>query len=316
MAAPVALTSFTRLVYTSVMRAFICNICGTRNEIAAIDAELASCPCGSNVRMRALIHLLSVELFGVSLTLLDFPRLKSIRGLGMTDNRCYARTLAEKFDYTNTFYDHEPRLDVTTQHPELYGKFDFILSADVLEHIAPPLDRALVEISALLQPSGFLVATTPCPQPEKILEHFPELHQYRVVTLGNTPVLINRRRDGAIEVSENLSFHGGPGSTLEMRQANPAALGDELLRNNFKSVEFLTGDVADSGIVFTQDVSQPLVARKDKFQLPGSALPEFVDLWRQTAIERDHFKHQVQMASTSRWVKLGRKLGIGPGFKL
>ena len=37
------------------------------------------------VRLRALIHLLSLEIFGESLTLKDFPRMKSIRGMGMTD---------------------------------------------------------------------------------------------------------------------------------------------------------------------------------------------------------------------------------------
>ena len=63
--------------------------------------EPASCACGSNVRVRALIHLLSVELFGHSIVLADFPVMKSIRGLGMTDKACYADVLASKFDYKN-----------------------------------------------------------------------------------------------------------------------------------------------------------------------------------------------------------------------
>ena len=95
------------------------------------------------MRLRALIHLLSVELFGRSLPLPGFPKLKAIRGLGMSDKDCYNGLLAEKFDYTNTFYDREPRLDFTESHPELAGQYDFILSADVLEHIAPPVERAL-----------------------------------------------------------------------------------------------------------------------------------------------------------------------------
>ena len=71
--------------------------------------------------------------------------MKAIRGLGMSDKECYNGLLAEKFDYTNTFYDREPRLDFTESHPELAGQYDFILSADVLEHIAPPVQRALEE---------------------------------------------------------------------------------------------------------------------------------------------------------------------------
>jgi SAM-dependent methyltransferase len=264
--------------------------------------------------MRALIHLLSVELFGHSLNLTQFPRLKSIRGIGMTDNPLYAKTLSEKFDYSNTFYNREPRLDFTESHPDLAGTFDFILSADVLEHIAPPLERALAEVAALLKPGGFLVATVPCPSKQDLLEHFPELHDYRIVSLGDTAVLINRRRDGIIEVREDLLFHSGDGSTLEMRQLSPMELREKLLLNGFDSVEFLSEDIREIGMVFTPELSQPLIARKGNFELTRAALREFVDLWRRTEERRDLFEKQIAMASTSRWVRLGRALGIGPRF--
>ena len=52
------------------------------------------------------------------LALPEFPRLKSIRGLGISDKDCYARFLADRFNYTNTFYDAFPRFDVTQDHPE------------------------------------------------------------------------------------------------------------------------------------------------------------------------------------------------------
>jgi hypothetical protein len=78
---------------------FICNVCGSRNAVAEVAAEPASCPCGSNVRTRALIHLLSMELFGRNLVLADFPRLKSVRALGRSDKECYASLLREKCDY-------------------------------------------------------------------------------------------------------------------------------------------------------------------------------------------------------------------------
>ena len=31
-------------------------------------------------------------------------------------------------------------------------------------------------------------------------------------------MLINRRRDGALEIRDDLTFHGGSGATLEMRE--------------------------------------------------------------------------------------------------
>lgn len=288
------------------MASFVCNICGAGNPAESIDTERPSCGCGSNVRKRALIYLLSMELFGQSLSLPEFPTLKAIRGVGMTDDASYATLLAEKFDYTNTYYDHKPRLDFTDVHPELTGTYDFILSADVLEHIAPPIDRALDEVCNLLKPNGFFVATVPCPSLESV-EHFPELYQYRIVPLGHAPVLINRRRDGSLEITGELLFHTGAGATLEMRQFSPRTLREKLMATGFREVEFLNDNLPQIGVFFTPDVSQPIVARKGRFVLSGPALSQFIDSWRSA-------RKQISMASTSRWVRLGRRLRVGPRF--
>jgi len=111
--------------------------------------------------------------FGQSFPLVEFPKLKSIRALGMTDKQGYARLLADKFDYTNTYYDREPRFDFTESHPGLGGAYDFILSADVLEHVAPPVGRAIGEICRLLKPHGFLAATVPCAPGGEMRSIFP-----------------------------------------------------------------------------------------------------------------------------------------------
>ena len=42
------------------MVCFTCNICGADNEVERFASEPATCACGSNVRLRALIHLLSI----------------------------------------------------------------------------------------------------------------------------------------------------------------------------------------------------------------------------------------------------------------
>ena len=90
------------VVKQSFVVSFICNVCGAENNVENFASEPATCACGSNVRVRALIHLLSLELFGRSFPLVEFPELKAIRALGMTDKEGYARLLAVKFDYTNT----------------------------------------------------------------------------------------------------------------------------------------------------------------------------------------------------------------------
>ena len=60
----------------------------------------------------AVIRALSIELLSMPLRMPDFPRVKSLRGIGMTDFGPYASRLAEKFDYKNTYYDREPKLDI------------------------------------------------------------------------------------------------------------------------------------------------------------------------------------------------------------
>ena len=291
---------------------FTCNVCGAHNRAAAFATEPASCACGSNVRVRALMHLLSMELFGRSLAVAEFPKLKSIRGMGMTDKPGYAAILAEKFDYTNTYYDREPRCDFTQAHPQLYGTCDFLLSADVLEHVAPPVERPLEEICRLLKPHGFLAATVPCTPDDAMREHFPELHEHRVIRLGDSDVLVNRRPDGTLEAREDLVFHEGPGAVLEMRQFGRTGLRAKLLAAGFREVHYLLEDVRESGILFDSDVSQPFVARREPFRLSAGAQGELLDAWRGSHAEATLLAHRVRMASESRWVRLGRKLGIGP----
>jgi len=301
--------------------AFTCNVCGANNRVEKFATEPATCGCGSNVRVRALMHLLSMELFGRALALPDFPKLKSIRALGMTDKPGYAAVLAEKFDYTNTYYEGTPRFDFTEPHPELYGTCDFLVSADVLEHVAPPVERTLEEICKLLKPHGFLAATVPCARTDTMREHFPDLHEYRVVRLGNAEILVNRRRDGSLEVREDLVFHEGPGAVLEMRRFGVGGLQAQLLGAGFREVRFLTADVAEAGILFDDDVSLPLIARKERFALEAAAQGELMENWA-VATRRVHeaearaetLAERIRMASESRWVRLGRKLGVGPKF--
>ncbi len=304
------------------MVCFTCNICGAFNEVEHFASEPATCACGSNVRIRALIHLLSIELFGRSLPLPGFPRMKAIRGLGMSDKDCYNGLLAEKFEYTNTFYDREPRLDFTESHPELAGQYDFILCADVLEHIAPPVERALEETHRMLKPHGFLGITVYCNLEDRLREHFPELHEFRIVPLGDCSVLINRRPDGTLEIRDDLTFHGGSGATLEMREFGATALLAQLLAAGFRAVHFMTENVPENGILFDNDTSQPLIARNHDFIFDHCAGHQMVDAWqtaeakaRQEKERADVLAERIRLASSSRWVRLGRKLGIGPNFE-
>ena len=219
------------------MISFTCNICGTRNALEEIPWEESTCSgCGSNVRMRALMYLLSIELFGAARPVAEFPKDKKIRGFGLSDALLYATPLEEKCDYTNTYYDRQPYLDITQPHPEQYGTYDFILSSDVFEHVAIPVERAFEEAFRLLKPQGVLCITVPSSgADEDTVEYYPNLHEYSIVELGGEHVLVNRKKDRTLEVHQNLEFHGGIGATLVMRQFSQRDMAAKLRGSGFEA---------------------------------------------------------------------------------
>jgi hypothetical protein len=193
----------------------------------------------------------------------------------------------------------------------------------VLEHIAPPVESALEEACRLLKPRGFLGITVYCHPSDQMRELFPELSEFRIVRLGDSHVLVNRRRDGSLEARDDLVFHGGSGATLEMREFGLTALQDKLVSAGFREVFFLTENLPPIGVLFDHDVSQPLIARKEPFLMDRCAQSQLAEEWR-AANERaqgqqeraDTLAAQVRMAEESRWLRLGRKLGLGPKFSV
>jgi hypothetical protein len=111
---------------------FQCNVCGTAVKgcpIEDIDRETASCPiCHSTVRMRSIVHLLSMALFGRSMPLPEFPVDCGIVGIGLSDWAGYAEPLAKKVGYTNTFYHQEPFFDICAPVDDRRSTCDFLIS--------------------------------------------------------------------------------------------------------------------------------------------------------------------------------------------
>ena len=320
------------------MTTFTCNLCGTPNTVEAIPWETPTCSsCGSNVRMRAIIYMLAQELFGEERLLPEFPRCDNVKGFGMSDAQCYSTLLAEKTNYTNTFYDREPYLDITESHSDQHGTYDFILSSDVFEHVAPPVERAFEEAFRLLKPYGVLCITVPSVIAEETDEHYPDLYQYSVIELAGEHVLINRKRDRTLEVHGNLVFHGGIGSTLEMRLFAQADLVRKLRGAGFSDVVLQMEPVERFGIVFDGPWSRPLVARKlpyPKISIPANdqigsrdgrqaepapgADSRIAQLYKEKAELEERLETaelQLRMAAESRWLKLGRKMGLGPNLE-
>lgn len=257
---------------------FDCNICGARNHhpSAELPRESSTCKqCGSSVRYRSIIHLLTKELFGRSMGLQELPVLKQVKGLGMTDWWGYDGALADRFSYTNSFFDREPRFDITAPDPRQTSQYDFLISTEVFEHVNPPVELAFENAVRVLKPNGFLILTVPFQAGEgDTVEHFPELNDYRIVELGEEFILVNRRKDGSIETSRDLRFHGGPGNTLELRLFTEADLIRKLTAAGFREAVVLKDNCQQFGVQWHEPWSRPIIARKEPFSFSGQLVWE------------------------------------------
>lgn len=246
---------------------FVCNVCGLPNRAVPLEhvqnREFQSCGhCRSSLRMRAGMHALSMELFGRPLTLPEFPVDKSIAGLGMSDWEGYAQGLARKFAYTNTFYHTEPRLDITDIPEDWVGRCRFLVSSDVFEHIpAFALDAAFRNSRRLLRDDGVFLFTVPYFKTAETIEHFPRLHDFRIIETGGKRFLYNRTVEGEEEIFDTLIFHGGEGMTLEMRSFAEADLRRRLEAAGFAELRVYADPFPEFGIVWPMDWAVPIAAR-------------------------------------------------------
>jgi SAM-dependent methyltransferase len=298
------------------MTKFVCNLCGAPNRLppGPIDREAPSCGgCGSNVRVRGLLQALSRELFGLNLALPDFPRVHSLRGLGCSDAAPYAGRLRDKFDYRNTFYDREPRLDLTAIPPTEFGLYDFVLASEVFEHVPPPVEAVFAQVCRLLKPNGLLVLTVPYSLDPVTVEHFPQLNQFGLAHVGGQTVLVNRTADGHLEATGELVFHVGcTGPAAEMRLFSESGLRASLQAAGFPDVRFYIDDYPPFGIVRAENWSLPLVARRGPFALDAEAAREVVEQWRDAHYELKRLGKTIWHRVGRKLFRTGRKLGVLP----
>lgn len=242
---------------------FRCNVCGSSNSVAlaALQREQRSCArCGSTVRDRAIVHLLTSALLGDSVALPDLARRRDLVGIGLSDSSTYAVPLARKFAYTNTYFDAKPFLDIANVRPELDACYDFIIASDVFEHVAPPVARAFSNARRLLKSNGVLIFSVPFMLTASTIEHFPELHDYRLIKSSDGWRLENRTADGRDQTFTDLMFHGGDGSTLEMRQFSLESLRREFAAAGFSRIRVADEAFLSHGIYWAESCSVPMVA--------------------------------------------------------
>lgn len=290
---------------------FTCNVCGSENDSHARldDREQATCAsCRSSMRFRSVVLALSRAMFGMDLSLCDFPRLKSVSGMGISDSEIYADRLENRFNYLNTFYDRPPAFDLL--HPDVaqFGKYDFVICSDVLEHVVENVDRAFDTLAHLLRPGGILIVTVPYTLSSQTVEHFADLHQTGLAEVGGRTVLVNRSPAGTYDVFDQLVFHGGTGSTLEMRMFSESDLRSKLHASGLKDVRFIANGSERFGVVFSDKCSLPIVAFNGPFLLDVAGIGELTE-------QLVGVRTLLAAVKNSRWVKLGQLFGFGPNLR-
>jgi SAM-dependent methyltransferase len=225
---------------TSQVIEYRCNICGGKNRLEGyqFNRERAFCEtCGANARFRGIIHALANLLEeDESTPLKEWPIRKNIFGIGMSDWSGYANLLAKKFSYENTFYDQEPKLDILNLTETHLGKYDFVISTEVLEHILPPVQNAFDNLFRLLKPGGYLVFSVPYTCTAQTVEHYLGLRDYEILNFRGEKIMVNRDETGRLQVYDNLVFHGGEGATLEMRVFCETDILNHLARSGFEGI--------------------------------------------------------------------------------
>lgn len=242
---------------------FRCNICGLKNNdpAAIIHRELLRCTdCGSTPRFRGIAHAFQMYVCGdTSVPLDQMASRPELHGIGMSDWDRYASVLDRIASYQNTYYHQEPSLDITdAESAAQYRNLDFVISSDVLEHVHRPVIDSFRNISDMLRPGGWLILSVPYLEGYETLEHYPHLHDYKIVELSGTYVVVNKRVDELVELHERPVFHGGEGNVLELRVFGEGELFATLRSAGFAEIVDLKPTMDEIGYVWFPNVEDQL----------------------------------------------------------
>jgi SAM-dependent methyltransferase len=159
-----------------------------------------------------------------------------------------------------------PKLDISNPEvPEnLVQASDFIISSEIFEHVVPPVRRAFENTFKMLKPGGILVLTVPYGTWTETIEHCPELYDFTIIADNESYRLENVTRSGEAQEFHDLVFHGGPGSTLEMRVFAEAALLQHLAEAGFEAITVHRTPDFPHGIWWLEPWAFPLSARRPR----------------------------------------------------
>ena len=224
------------------------------------------CPnCRSTWRVRTITMGVLLGLGLPLKPLVEATQDWSRRGLGCSDNACLAAALASRFDYTNTYFHRFPRLDLRDIPEELLGAVEFVSCSDVLEHIPPPVQPALIGLADILKPGGFAVISVPVADAGDTREYYPRMRTWDVVD-GS---VVWTDEDGIGHTDNSPEFHGGPGQTLAFRAWGELSMLSSLEASGFALIplpdcpELGVPQINSSGVFLARlSVQRPLTNRE------------------------------------------------------
>lgn len=192
--------------------------------------------CGSTWRARAMV-LGVLEALGCSdMALGSVPKSPSLIGMGISDVPTIHRHLRKKFGYVNTHLHREPKLDLCNVTDDYRGVAQFVICSDVLEHVPPPVEKAVSGLRSLVASGGVAVISVPHIEGGKTEEYYPGLVEYEV----REGRVYWSDANGRKHCDEMPEFHGGSGLTLAFRLWSLADLRTSLLQAGFTSVSDMT----------------------------------------------------------------------------
>jgi 2-polyprenyl-3-methyl-5-hydroxy-6-metoxy-1,4-benzoquinol methylase len=173
----------------------------------------------------------------------------------MSDWAGYANRLEAKLNYVNTYYHKEPLLDITSADPSASHRYDFVIATEVFEHISQPISRAFENVYRLLKPGGVFIFSVPYIEGETD-EHFPDLWKFSIHQEDGSWILLNETADGRSQRYDKLTFHGGPGTTVEMRLFGKASLIRNFTDAQFTAIHINKEEIPHWGIVWNKYVPE------------------------------------------------------------
>ena len=243
----------------------VCSVCGNafKASVEELHPRISNCKnCNSTVRWRSVAAITSILLSGRAVPLPMLPPRPEVTVFGMSCPRIFDDKLTDKVDLWNTFFDNEPRFDITDLEEPFPGPFDLAISVEILEHVPPPVSKAFENLYKILKPGGILLMTVPFGNKGETLEHYPNLHDYHLEERNGKQVLINITREGKKEEFGDLVFHGGSGFTLEIRRFSRRGLMKNLTDAGFGDIQFFDSSILPLGVYFPNKWSLPLIAIK------------------------------------------------------